>query len=564
MKRTLLFSASLLAVAAMTVNAQTALNKSLDLGGLAEQPTMLKKSIQKFTSIDGSVKDLATHQFKSSLKAAEEDFNVAYMMPGGSFYWGNDINTGSFLPNFATAPIYGDVTFINLTSEGATSQTWTYDNPENPEEQLTSTDYDLTLNYSSFSIYTYPKLSASNGSTTSEYQIGQGKGAIVPGANPSVVIPMLGIQGMTGDEAIFGSLSNPGVTEGYGTLPDNNNTEFYGGKVQGLGMLLLKPDVQYALSRVFFNLTGVTSSDENAEFTVTAYKVDESGNLTDEVLGTATCPVSKATAGYYDETSWFEFVFKTKNGALSSETPINVNSAVFLMLTAPDGVVYAPVLNLSYTTLPEYANSYAVTDKLLPLNGVTFTDKEDKELYVMSMNVAFDFMYSWLFSVNDDYKYHAPVEGGSKTFSINSLLVSDSWVVEDDQEALYDWVNYTTEDNGETTELTFEVNSLPSDMSGRYTHVTVSSYAASAVFTISQGDATGVESVDSSALIVTVENGNFVVKGSNASAVEVYNVSGQKVADAAVEGETVVDAQNLESGLYILKFNDNKVVKIVK
>ena len=54
------------------------------------------------------------------------------------------------------------------------------------------------------------------------------------------------------------------------------------------------------------------------------------------------------------------------------------------------------------------------------------------------------------------------------------------------------------------------------------------------------------------------------MKGSNASMVDVYNLAGQKVASAAVDGETVVNAQDLAKGMYILKFNDNTAIKVVK
>ena len=111
--------------------------------------------------------------------------------------------------------------------------------------------------------------------------------------------------------------------------------------------------------------------------------------------------------------------------------------------------------------------------------------------------------------------------------------------------------------------MTLTVNELPSEVKGRYTVVTLSSVGASAKFTVTQGEAS-VDGVETSAVVVSVVDGNFVVKGSNASMVDVYNVAGQKVASAAVDGETVVNAENLAKGMYILKFNDNTAIKVVK
>ena len=81
--------------------------------------------------------------------------------------------------------------------------------------------------------------------------------------------------------------------------------------------------------------------------------------------------------------------------------------------------------------------------------------------------------------------------------------------------------------------------------------------------TVQQGQA-GVEAVETSANRVSVVNGNFEVEAASATSVDVYNVAGQKVASAAIEGTTVVPAQDLAKGLYILKFNDNTAVKVMK
>ena len=81
--------------------------------------------------------------------------------------------------------------------------------------------------------------------------------------------------------------------------------------------------------------------------------------------------------------------------------------------------------------------------------------------------------------------------------------------------------------------------------------------------TVQQGLA-GVAGVEVSANKVNVVNGNFEVEAANATSVDVYNVAGQKVATAAIEGATTIPAQDLAKGMYILKFNDNTAVKVMK
>ena len=115
---------------------------------------------------------------------------------------------------------------------------------------------------------------------------------------------------------------------------------------------------------------------------------------------------------------------------------------------------------------------------------------------------------------------------------------------------------------GETT-LVLTADPLPAGVTGRSAEVTVSIPGASKTFYVQQGEA-GVEGVEVSANRVSVVNGNFEVEAASATSVDVYNVAGQKVASAAIEGTTVVPAQDLAKGMYILKFNDNTAVKVMK
>ena len=387
--------------------------------------------------------------------------------------------------------------------------------------------------------------------------------------------------GMTGSEIIMGSLSDPGYTSGLGVM-DNNKSSWWGkfaneelqmqtnGKVAGFGVMLLKPDVPYALSQVFLNLSEL-SGDKNAEISLTIYKVkEEDGKMyvTDEVVAKSTTTVGDAMSNYIADAYMLGFSFKQKEGELEKDITLTVDSSLFLQVEVPDGVTIAPIVDLSEEVMADYFNSYTIFEDgmMMPWHYVAFTDQTQTKQYgVISWNMAFDVTYTWMFSADNDYEFDAPVEGGSKTFNINSLYIPDSWEVSDSNDALYNWVDYTPfydETTGEMT-VTFDVAELPAETKGRYTYVTISNPGSSARFTIVQGEA-GVEGVETSAVVVSVVDGNFVVKGSNASVVDVYNVAGQKVASAAVDGETVVNAQDLAKGMYILKFNDNTAIKVVK
>ena len=182
--------------------------------------------------------------------------------------------------------------------------------------------------------------------------------------------------------------------------------------------------------------------------------------------------------------------------------------------------------------------------------------------------------FTWLRSDADIFT--APVSGGEKSFTVESYYASSAWTVEGDAvvgNSDNAWIDWAAEDGvveeqgqqyytGETT-LVLTADPLPAGVTGRSAEVTVSIPGASKTFYVQQGEA-GVEAVETSANRVSVVNGNFEVEAASATSVDVYNVAGQKVASAAIEGTTVVPAQDLAKGLYILKFNDNTAVKVMK
>ena len=581
MKRTLLFSAAMLAAAGMTVNAaDNTMVQTVDFEAPAHLQVASAKSLPVF-NIKKKQGGLKNYQFGKRMLAPAEELSAYYMLPQGSFYWSPDLQQGIYMSHFSYGPAYGDMTFKNY-STGSKSQTWTYEVIEGEDMvEKTSTEKDLTLNYP-FSLNSYPKLAASDGVNTSNYQYSDGKGFYITGGNPSMIIQQVGSSwGMTGSEIIMGSLSDPGYTSGLGVM-DNNKSSWWGefankelqmqtnGKVAGFGVMLLKPDVPYALSQVFLNLSELVG-DKNAEISLTIYKVKEEGGkmyVTDEVVAKSTTTVGDAMSNYIADAYMLGFSFKQKEGELEKDITLTVDSSLFLQVEVPDGVTIAPIVDLSEEVMADYFNSYTVFEDgmMMPWHYVAFTDQtQTKQYSVISWNMAFDVTYTWMFSADNDYEFDAPVEGGSKTFNINSLYIPDSWEVSDSNDALYNWVDYTPfydETTGEMT-VTFDVAELPAETKGRYTYVTISNPGSSARFTIVQGEA-GVEGVETSAVVVSVVDGNFVVKGSNASMVDVYNVAGQKVASAAVDGETVVNAENLAKGMYILKFNDNTAIKVVK
>lgn len=326
------------------------------------------------------------------------------------------------------------------------------------------------------------------------------------------------------------------------------------------------PEVPYALSGVYM-MAAVEALDPSTVIRVNIYKLNENGFPTDIIAtGSVSASEVELSPGNYVPIS---IPIIVKDGDLIMESSVDIDQAIAVEITgfnpATDKVYPANVLTSSDRESSTNVGLYYKGQLygFVSYSALEFTNGKHSSGALINLNIQ----YNWIKELNDsDYKFEAPVAGGSKTFEMTSSIHPDYWIFEDSNNALYDWVtpsaNYD-ETTGDLT-LTFTATELPEGVAGRLTDVTVSIPAASAVFRIAQGDVSGVEGVVAPAVIVTVENGNFVVNGSEVSSVDVYNIAGQRVASAAIQGETVIDGQNLAKGVYILKFNNNKTVKIVK
>lgn len=506
---------------------------------------------------------------------ALDNITVGAVTPDASYshmnlYFGPSVSTGGSYPNASLTGAYQPTVFTN-TSVIPGETEWEYGTYDgNDPVTLYSNDKDLTVEYPLCQVY-YPTLNQTYDGQTTSYQFGpwsisgqEGKGFIQAGGCPEDF--------MDGTD-FYGTINcNFYNVEGFGVLPSNSGEEAAqwqkfadtDAAVTGFGAYIPFNGCKYALSSVYFTILEATG-DTSLPVKIYVKKVNADGTIGDVIASGESNVVDNSYSYFVNggETSMIEFTFTEKVGELVQTIIPTIDSDVFIELEIPDGLTLSPICMTS-SVAPDYANLYTVfaDGSLFSANNLSFTDGS----MVCGGEFTFNITYTWMKTTDDNYRFDAPVEGGSKTFDIDAYYIPDAWTVEDSEGALYNWVNYSTnyDQTAGTLSLTFDVDPLPTEIKDRYTYVTVSNPGSSARFTIAQGDGSSVDGIETSAVVVSVVNGNFVVKGSNASSVDVYNVAGQKVASAAVDGETVVNAENLAKGMYILKFNDNTAIKVVK
>ena len=615
MKKSLLLAVSLMAATAVSAQANFGSFQNLEV---QNAPVNVQTQQLKLDIVSKQAQGLEKKDFSGVKVNANKDIKLTpaesayYYNPAGTFFFGA-AKEGNYMKNtFLLAPTYRDLEWVNATGPWANSFEWEYSDILNSTQDndvyATSTDRDLVYGGYSFGIFPTPILSAQGSGITSFYGIG--------GPAENQVIDDNGL-------VVFGA--SVGFLAQQGALPKNlgasvfdvskNDLAFYvtnqagdeyvagkdafaeSMKIKGFMNAIDKPASPYFIDQEGVWAFAKVSASDDAEFTATIYEItfvelefkDGSKEVVPQMgqeIAHCTKTFNQLKQGmqqpqpgmYIGSMSFDNFVAEDEFGYEADVVPI-IDSAIAIVIS---GFESPKVSHFEMSTNTQAADANGAYDKVANERLIThyfaLSEVFDPALKLaapmftnFSLGIFIDACFPWLHA--EDTAFDAPQAGGSKNFKIDCFF-NPSWtfVVNDDFQnakmmdqtgnvALNDWLSASVNPN--TAELTFTASALASGK--REAKVSIFDLVGiQQDFWIAQRDAAGVEGVEAVANVVRVVDGNFVVSSESATEVEVFNVAGQKVAGAAINGQAVVAAQNLANGLYIVKFNDNSVVKVVK
>lgn len=580
MKKSLLFTAALASAVGLSANAQTmqvsaAHTMTPVKAEMVKGPSVAKTGM-KFNALKG-----AKPQFKA------DGSGLAYSIPGEAFYMGPiqgsaQGDNGNFYPNATLVPAKADLLFKNLSSNAETgSFEWEYMVYEgNQASTLTYEGKDFTFNSEGLAQYTYPilkdtksgetyefgKWASTQGETSGFYQTGGYAGLFEQNQDQFTGVQTWNLSAML--DAAQGE-ANYTILPGVGASSDESWTAILGESLHAVsfGAMYPAPAATYGVSSVVLNFYAEGDLSKAITFNVREVNIDgDQATIGDVIASGSASPAEKGFASFIQaqdiELTTLQITLQEKIGATVSDTYVNVDGPVYYEIVVPEGLsiepigLYAPgeVPTLSYVGFDDGA--------MFSYNNL----KMQNGSIVQGMLFAIDATFSWMKSL-DGNEFQAPVEGGSKTFAMDALFIPSGWMITDSANALYDWIDEPTTNYDENTgdmSLTLTVQPLPSEIKSRHSFVKVASLGSFTEILVEQGDGSSVEGIDAGTTTVRVVGNNFVVNSDSATAVEIYNIAGQKVAAAAVNGETVVPAGNLANGVYVVKFDNNRVVKVLK
>ena len=542
------------------------------------QPQKITLQLNKTALSNESMK-----RANAAIAKAESDVSAMYAIPEGTYFIGTTpLGYTSYYPTIV-APAFVDLEWGNYSSGNLTSVNWEYgitDASVNGDDtKYYSDDVHLTVNYPYFAYSYMPVLTVSDGSNTSSYQR-KWSGTLpqVGAVTLNGMINTLGYE-LDDDSEMFNGLTPQPFYEGAMTIgAGESSDETWFGKnslttaqgITGYGLFVPKPASPLFVSHIYMHAINTLQIADGAQLRMDIYSA-EGGKISvsdENFIISAYCDaadiVNVADEGA-DPYYYLPFYFMEEDDyGFLSPVDFILNQDVFIVFSSfmSDNDVTRIDFPVSANVSDEGVTSY--TGWILLENGrmLQIANMFQGVNYYTAPDISLCAYFGVL--KFDDNSYVAPVQGGTFSTNYQSNFILDA--AEFTGDGLGDWYDYSyteaTQQNPVST-LQITVDPLPSGVTGRSSILNVSLYGGNAQITITQGTA-GVDVVETGANRVSVVGGNFEVEAGNATSVDVYNVAGQKVASAAIEGTATIPAQDLAKGLYILRFNDNSVVKVMK
>ena len=478
--------------------------------------------------------------------------------------------------NLALAPYKTSLEWTNV-SPAYESCTWTY--PDDEGNETTSSSKNLEAPEYSFAQYVAPSLVTKIGSKTSDatklYDAVQYGGSVMikDGNNYlSFDAAMYDLNRLVSKKAKF-SLARGGVF-GMGATSDatwNQLLKTEGMKVTGMGMFIPQPAAPYTLSSanavVYYTAGKLT---DKSQLKATVYKVEDDGSFT--AMAEGYCSPSEIYKADEESMPKAVFYFEREIDGLPTQAELFVDYPIVIQFSADlaEGEEF-DFVNAFDSAPNEVENNVYVffndaegTRKMINTTDLSFEDGSA----AAGLYASFDATYSWLRS--DEDAFEAKPAGESKTFDLDSYYNLVNSKGEDlataTGEGLGDWytVSFANGSGTEPAKMTVAVSALPEGTDVRSSYFDVEVFGMMKRFYVAQHSEAGVSDLAVSATKAFVNGGNIVVSSPKATSVAVYNVAGQKVAEQAFAGKATIKASDFAKGIYVLKFNDNTVLKLTK
>lgn len=580
MKKRILSSIILTAITAAAIaqplstnvesNAKKQVTKFLDPNGMQAKTECVTDNISKMHS---------TLSYKNASTRAN---GVSYLRPEGTFWIGFGPNfENSYAENMLYAPAYTSIKFTN-NSDNPSATKWSI-NGTDLSNYVENNNLLFTYSTNNEEQYFYlPELRSGNttfrlGETNEEYGSG-----LVTNGNSQTILASSEITN------IFGTFTNKSYI--FGTTEKLEN----GSKMYSTILVFEKPAATLCVSDIQYPMVSNSETylPEGVSLTLKIKKAVPNGEgvllPSDEVLYEIKADKNDFTNGFQFpdnglKTNWLKFSNKEFNQITQTM------EAIPFVLDEPFALELCG-FNQEGVDLGLMALK-VVEGEIAPYSYMLFEGEPDTYYYARAVEPVNAFAmitayYNGIRISENTTSLKAPDTGGYAVTDDNNALdyvrvtTTAEWLEEYDfvyENEKPGWITVEI-DNSDRLEkgyysLHFECDPLPADIKSRHWTTRIKGFGdalSDRSFTIYQGEKpVGIENAtaaNNDISIVSNKDSYDIFYPETVTKVTIVNVAGQTIAmyDLPIGGKFTIPASELNSGLYLLKFNNNQTVKVIK
>lgn len=493
---------------------------------------------------------------------------TSYKAPTGALNYGfsRDYYSLSIPQSIASPYVQWNWKNTSFAFTEGTTWLWSYTDPE--ENTVTSANVHLSFDAVPGS-YSVPSLKGTYKGNDSTYIWGAsfenyGQERYIAAGGSSIVSPTGKIFDITNANLDYANVSWHFAE---GVYPFGTGTNSNGWATDELISLYEKPQSTLIFEGVDIYL-GKFVAPASIEFKLYIVKseVDEDGFpiFGDTIaIGTATpSAVLKAEEGFYC-LPFEKFVAMDEDGFESELEYVEANDQFALIFTGYNKPGVELSVYSEYLDRPDNEN----------YSFFTYIDPKSKKQVLSSWIDIKNTMYMQLHNAAYSYitqnkkEINADVKGGTYDLTLSPYFNNLTLI----EETCPDWISikqtdHFVEDNW-GSDLEIKVNELPTDVTGRSADIKYTTSGASCIIRVTQGAVTGITKDELSSIKAFVSGDNFdLFYPEGTTTVTLMNVAGQILAtyELPAGGKFTMPASDLSKGIYLMKFNGNKTIKVVK
>lgn len=487
-----------------------------------------------------------------------------YQRPDGMFFYGFSKDL-TYLPDgYLHGPAFAASQWNNLSDSYSQSFEWTFADDTTEGKTHTSTEKNPIQKYN-FSLVQTPILKAHiDGAQDSVYQWGNwmsngGSTWISPDDGEPILYgagnydPGLGIVTWSGDQEDNFLFGKPAPEE---TL--------WEGTFSGITTVYYKPVTPYVISELWFTANAnLFDVDKDAELKLEIFEIDDEGYINNEAIVSSNCVLDKDKIEIKDtegNTECYQIPFKFKDPGY-----VEIKNAILVKISGFESDKIRKLVPLSqYEDMPTQENTAGAVILTSDENGDILENYYSLTDFYSPLLINMDVTYSFLFAENS--KFTAPTEGGSQEFEVNSYYKTEAWTI-DEIDQIPDWLTVHYEDGAYGKGiLTLTAEKLESNK-GRKFEFTLRAPGASQKFTVEQGDISGISQTEAHAVKIEYQGEDILLSYPiEITSVTCYTADGHQIGTFELPdtGHSLLKTAHWTNGVYLLKFNNHEIIKIVK